>query len=86
LYQGTTSVVPDRRKKEWGFSPCNGKICTKFEWKSAGAKAPFFVCAAFTARRRRQSIQSRPACEFLRITNPESIEFLRMTCPLFASS
>jgi hypothetical protein len=22
LYQGTTLVVPQRRKKDWGFSPC----------------------------------------------------------------
>jgi hypothetical protein len=24
LYQGTTSVVPQRKERELGFSPCNG--------------------------------------------------------------
>jgi hypothetical protein len=40
LYQGMTSVVPQKHQKEWGFSPCSFfPLEFRSDFTVAGAKA-----------------------------------------------
>jgi hypothetical protein len=45
LYQGTTLVVPQRRKKEWALAPAQFSIEISADFTVAGAKAPTILAA-----------------------------------------